>query len=141
MGTVERFARIPKHAPVDRITPEHHWIDDRLCQWGRWARARIGTNRCGSIEGEYRSPWRQWYYPSYEELMPALAEPEIRLIDRAVQRVSAGHQLALKMHYVVMANPSHICRKVKIHASVFGAWMHDARSMVLNNMRLLERTT
>src|SRR5262245_32909257 len=135
MGSIDAIPRIPRNAPVDSIAPEHEWVDDQLSHWGRWTRARAGMRRCGSIEGEYRSPWRQWHYPSYEELMPRLDDAEIALIDRAVLRVDFAHQLALKLHYAWMVSPYHTCRRVKIPTSMFGAWMHDARAMVLTNLR------
>lgn len=35
-------------------------LDDRLRNWGRWARSGIKLKACGSAEGRYRSNWRQW---------------------------------------------------------------------------------
>ena len=35
-------------------------LDDRLRNWGRWARGGLKLQTCGSAEGRYRSNWRQW---------------------------------------------------------------------------------
>lgn len=124
--------------PVDDVKPEHHWIDGKLGAWGRWARGRVAATKIGSLEGQYRAPWRQWHYPTYQELMPQVPNDEIRLIDRAVLRVPEQHRMALKLHYVFLAPPYFICRKVALKPQLFGWWMEQARAMALNNIRLLD---
>ena len=43
------------------IQGDHHMsLDDRLRNWGRWARGGLKLQTCGSAEGRYRSNWRQW---------------------------------------------------------------------------------
>lgn len=137
--SIQVAPRKPKRVlPVDVVRPEHEWIDDKLGAWGRWSRFHLASIRLGSAERAYRSPWRQWHYPSFEELMPAPPLAELRLIDRAVLHVPSVHQLALKLHYVFNAQPYVICRKTRIRPDIFALWMHDARAMTLNNLRLLE---
>lgn len=138
----ERFgAPPPKAKPIaaDAILPAHEWIDDKLHSWGRWSRLHLGAVRCGSAEKNYRSPWRQWHYPSINELMPPLPNGEMQLIDRAVLGVPGDHRQALKLHYVNAAPAFVICRKLHLRYAIFGSWMRDAREMTLSNLQKLER--
>jgi hypothetical protein len=124
------------YKPRDDVKPEHEWIDGELTSWGRWMRRRQARVRCGSAEGQYRSPWRQWHYPSIEELMPApLDEACFWAMERAMLTIAELHRKMLVAHYVSQSNPHATCRKVKIRAEQYGKFMSDARSLVLCALR------
>lgn len=127
-------ARSARASPTDAVTLGHVWIDGELMAWGRWTRARMGSVKCGSAEGQYRSPWRQWHYPSIEELMPKPLDGWIWKLDRAVTATLA-YRAVLTMHYARLLNPYVTCRKLRMRYEHFAPVMNDARAAVLKILR------
>jgi hypothetical protein len=121
--------------PADEIAPEHEAVHAQLEDWGRWNRDRRGRMRLGSAERRCQSRYRDHHYPTYDEMMPVIANPMNLAIDRAVLEVPGGHQLALKLNYVQLAPAWLIVRRCRLRPGGFGRWMHDARCMVINLLR------
>lgn len=114
-------------------------LDDRLKNWGRWARVGIKLGQCGSAEGNYRSNWRQWLALSdipHSEPIDAFDAEEVeaawvRMFDRQ------EHKL-LKLKYVTRLpvvgykdedgryRPG-ICDKLRIREGKFDAIHSRAR--------------
>ena len=120
-----------RRGPHDTVAPEHVWIDGELTAWGRWSRRQQGTATCGSAEGQYRAPWRQWHYPSLEELMGAPQECRIWAIECAVIALDELHRGALIMYYARNCSPYITCRRLRIAFEDYGPVLYRARALVL----------
>lgn len=127
-------ARPARPKPADVVADRHTWIDGELMAWGRWTRSREASVRCGSAEGQYRSPWRQWHYPSVEELMPKPLDGWIWRLDRAINGATL-YRMPLTFHYARLLNPYVTCRKLHIRHEHFGPMMVNARDAVLVALR------
>lgn len=119
------------------IPPEHAEIDAQLDQWGRWSQRRRGgwKSACGSAEGHYRAPWRQWHYPTTEEMMPPANAREMLAIDRAIVRLPQPYLQLVRDHYHARLTPRKIRRRLGIHVSVWHEHLYRARQMVINILR------
>ena len=125
--------------PVDVVDPDHTAIHSDLEAWGRWNRDRGHKMLCGSAEGNYRAPWRQWSYPTTAEMMPRnLRNPRNVAVDRAVLHLPEQHRETVRRYYVFQQVPELIARKANIRYIDFGRWMRDCRCMVLNQLRRAE---
>jgi DNA-directed RNA polymerase specialized sigma24 family protein len=122
---------------VDIVAPQHELAHAWLEEWGRWSREKRARIRCGSAERQHRANWRSWHYPTFDEMMPALVNPRVRLTDRAVLRLPFEHRDCIVMFYVEQRQTTQICRVLVIHWRDFGKWMFDCRAMVVNILREL----
>lgn len=122
---------------MTEIPPEHAQIDADLEAWGRWSQRRRGgfKSACGSAEGNYRAPWRQWHYPTMEEMMPQPVAKDMLAIDRAVLKLPVMYLDLVRLHYVARLAPRTIRRRLAIHVDAWESHMGRARQMVMNNMR------
>ena len=116
---------------------EHQQIDADLNAWGRWSQRRRGgfNSSCGSAEGNYRAPWRQWHYPTVEEMMPQPVARDMLAIDRAVVRLPVLYLELVRCHYFYRLAPAKIRRRLALRQDELGRSLHRARQMVLNNLR------
>jgi DNA-directed RNA polymerase specialized sigma24 family protein len=120
---------------MDEIPLEHAQIDADLDAWGRWSRIRRGSATCGSAEGQYRANWRQWHYPTVEEMMPQPLARDMLAIDRAVVRLPIAYLELIRSHYVAKLPASTIRRRLSVNRDQLEAHLYRARQMVLNRMR------
>ncbi|MCE2989180.1 MAG: hypothetical protein LW838_03410 [Nitrosomonadaceae bacterium] len=122
---------------MTEIPPEHAQIDADLDAWGRWSQRRRGgfKSACGSAEGSYDAPWRQWHYPTMEEMMPQPQAKDMLAIDRAVLKLPVMYLNLIRLHYVARVAPGTIRRQLVMRRDEVGAHLHRARQMVLNNLR------
>lgn len=77
-------------------------LNERLENWGRWARDRQRFSHCASIEHRYRSP-QHWNPPQPTVFVDVLDAGFIHdLISEAVQsnRMTASQSKALKYQYI-----------------------------------------
>lgn len=128
-------ARPARPKPYDAVPESQAWVDGELLAWGRWTRNRQATVKCGSAEGQYRAPWRQWHYPSMEELMPKPLDAWVWTVDRAVTAQTEMHRDLLTLHYARMCNPYVTCRRLRMRYELFGQAIIRARDAVLNKLR------
>jgi hypothetical protein len=121
---------------VTAIAPEHAQIDADLEAWGRWSQRRRGgfKSACGSAEGNYRAPWRQWHYPTAEEMMPQPVAKDMLAIDRAVVRLPLLYLQVVRGHYFFRMSPGKLRRELALNS--VDAHLYRARQMVINNMRV-----
>jgi hypothetical protein len=121
---------------TDTVPPEHAQIDADLEAWGRWSARRGGRGgSCGSAEGAYQAPWRQWHYPTAEEMMPQPVAKDMLAIDRAVVRLPMLYLELVRLHYVYRVAPGTIRRQLALRRDDVEPKLYRARQMVLNNMR------
>jgi len=121
---------------TDTVPPEHAQIDADLDAWGRWSLRRGGrAGSCGSAEGNYQAPWRQWHYPTAEEMMPQPVAKDMLAIDRAVVRLPALYLDLVRLHYVARLAPRTIRRRLAIHVDTWDTHLYRARQMVINNRK------
>jgi DNA-directed RNA polymerase specialized sigma24 family protein len=122
------------------VPPEHVQIDADLEAWGRWSQRKRGGfhSACGSAEGAYQAPWRQWHYPTAEEMMPQPVAKDMLAIDRAVVRLPVLYLELVRLHYVARLAPRTIRRRLAIHVDAWESQMFRARQMVVNNMKRAE---
>ena len=120
------------------IPLEHQQIDADLNAWGRWSQRRRGgfNSSCGSAEGNYRAPWRQWHYPTVEEMMPQPVARDMLAIDRAIIGVPQPYLDLIRCHYFYRLAPRKTQRRLGIHFDAWGDHLHRGRQMVLNRLRL-----
>jgi hypothetical protein len=116
---------------------EHAVIDERLEAWGHWSQRRRGgwNSACGSAEGNYRAPWRQWHYPTAQEMMPHSPNREMLDVDRAVLCLPEGYRELVKCHYFYRLAPRKTMRRLAIHVTAWTDQIYRARQMVINNLR------
>lgn len=134
---VTLYTKAPR-VPVDVVATEHEGIDLELETWGRWNRERLKRIRCGSMERNHRRTRAGDQTREYPRLPISLPEnARNRMIDRAVLRIAVQHRDVLVMHYVEQRQAFVICRQLIIRFEDFKKWMHDARCMVLNQLRFL----
>ncbi len=135
-----RFVSLPSRLlAVDVVHDDQRGIHAELEAWGRWSIDSRGRVKCGSAEKSYenRSGYRSFNYPSVDEMMPALPNPRMRQIDRAVLGLPEQHRNTCRYYYVLGLRPEVICRRVVIRHADFGRWMRDCRAMVANRLRFL----
>jgi len=106
--------------------------------WGRWAKHKpnYGSGSCGSAEGQYNAPWRQWHYPTADEMMP---RPDVRRMlqmDRAVTRLPTMYLQLVRCHYVYRLAPRKTRQRLGIHVSAWDAHLHRAHCMVRNLLQV-----
>lgn len=128
---VSRKARDMEYR-ADWIAPDLVATHDALEVWARWTRARpvARRDRAGSAEGSYRAPWRQWHYPSAEELMPRPSELDALALDRIVNALPDPFRLLIVWHYARRAPIIAICRVSRIKRDRYGPMLNDARRIV-----------
>lgn len=125
-------------ASAPDVPPEHAQIDADLEAWGRWSQRRKSGYRtaCASAEGNYRAPWRQWHYPTVEEMMPQPDARHMLAIDRAVQQLPLLYLNLIRLHYVTRLAARTIRKRLAIHVDAWDAHMSRARQMTLNNLNI-----
>jgi hypothetical protein len=121
---------------VNDVPAEHLQVDADLEAWGRWSQRRRGgfNSSCGSAEGQYRAPWRQWHYPTFDEMMP---QPDVRHmlnVDRAVVGLPLPYLQLIRCHYVYRLAARKVQVRLAIHRSVLDEHLYRARQMVINRM-------
>jgi DNA-directed RNA polymerase specialized sigma24 family protein len=122
---------------TDQVPAEHAKIDADLDAWGRWSQRRRGgfNSACGSAEGNYRAPWRQWHDPTAEEMMPRPDVRDMLAIDRAIVGLPLQYLELIRCHYFYRLAP----RKSRLRLAIaVGAWdehLFRARQMVINRMK------
>jgi len=121
---------------TDLVPFEHAQIDADLDAWGRWSQRRRGgfKSACGSAEGNYRAPWRQWHYPTTEEMMPQPQVRDMLAIDQAVVGVPQPYLDLIRAHYFYRLAPRKTQMRLGIHRSAWEDHLHRARQMVLNRL-------
>lgn len=84
----------------------------RLENWGRYYRPHYQYQTCGSLEGAYRAPWRQWVPLCDIPMREAMDVLDAQEIEKAWQAMSSRkHKEALKYHFVYSSAPHVIARK------------------------------
>ena len=98
------------------IPAEHQQIDADLNAWGRWSSSKRSgyKSACGSAEGNYNAPWRQWHYPTVEEMMLYLN--------------------LVRCHYAFRLAPRKTRQRLGIHVDAWDGHLQRARQMVLNRL-------
>ena len=75
-------------------------LDDRLMNWGRWARVGIKLGQCGSAEGNYRSNWRQWVELKDINLSEEIDAFDAEEVEAAWRTLPNRERKVLKFHYI-----------------------------------------
>lgn len=125
----------------DEIPPEHQQIDADLNAWGRWSSSKRSgyKSACGSAEGNYNAPWRQWHYPTAEEMMPRMPLADMLAIDRAILGLPHMYLNLVRCHYAFRLQPRKTRLRLAIAQDAWDEHLHRARQMVLNRLRSREK--
>ena len=114
-------------------------LDDRLRNWGRWARVGIKLAQCGSAEGNYRSNWRQWVAVAditHPEPCDAFDAEEVEAA--WVRMSNYREKKLLKLKYVWLLQDEGyrgddgrlvlgICERIRINPTQLDAWVARSR--------------
>lgn len=119
------------------VPAEHAQIDADLDAWGRWSQRRRGgfNSACGSAEGNYRAPWRQWHYPTADEMMPQPVAKDMLAIDRAIVGLPPQYLELIRCHYFYRLAPRKSRQRLAIHVSTWDEHLYRARQMVINRIK------
>lgn len=128
---------MPTPEIADAVPAEHQQIDADLDAWGRWSQRRRGgfNSACGSAEGNYRAPWRQWHYPTVEEMMPKPDARHMLALDRAIVGLPILYLELIRAHYFHRLAPRKARLRLAIAVSAWDDALYRARQMVINRMR------
>lgn len=97
--------------------PDNQLIENRLENWARYYRTRHIKHHCGSIEGRYNAPWRQYVELRNIKLSEYIDWRDAELVEIAWRKMIGKHKLLLKYHYM-SGFPVHVVcykSKVKLH--------------------------
>jgi len=115
-------------------------LNERLENWGRWARDRRRYNHCGSVEHKYRSP-QTWHPPQPKVPVDVLDAQFIQdLIAWAVdQRVmTPSHSKALKYAFIEPGyNRWKAATKCGVYTPKRLEWLiHESKVLLCNLLEL-----
>lgn len=121
---------------LSEIPVEHQQIDADLNAWGRWSSSKRNgyKSACGSAEGNYSAPWRQWHYPTAEEMMPRMPLADMLAIDRAILGLPHMYLNLVRCHYAYRLAPRKTRQRLGIHVDAWDGHLQRARQMVLNRL-------
>lgn len=86
----------------------------RLENWGNEYRTHFIYKTCGSLEGAYRAPFRQWIQLHDIHNIDPIDVLDARLIEQTWKGMrSQKHKDALKYHFIHKASPNVIARRAK----------------------------
>ena len=88
--------------------------DDRLRNWARCYRDTIHFGSCGSVEGRYRSNWRQWVTLGEIELRPSMDSLDAEIVEQAWRRLIYKYRIILKLCYMTNLPAFIVARKAKV---------------------------
>ena len=75
-------------------------LEERLQNWGKWARTGIKLKTCGSAEKHYRAPWRQWVELKDISISDTIDAFDAELVEYAWRTIPFKSAKLLKLHYI-----------------------------------------
>lgn len=119
------------------IAPRHREIDARLNNWGNWARVRphYATSPMFRAMG-YRGDSHHWHAPEVREQVDA---KDALLVGRAVAQLPEQHRAVLMWYYIHQTDKKRFCHRMGMHPATLMRYCTDARDMVTNRLRTLDR--
>ncbi len=118
-----------EHIPDDLI--DTHYL---LNAWAEWGRPKTKQNTCGSLEKQYRSPWRQWHYPDLYAQWTKLPDFQAIDVERAVQQLHESHRNVIRLWYIKKAPPWVLKSAANIKMSDLPNFLNESRKMVRNRL-------
>lgn len=79
--------------------------------WARYYRARVEYKQCASLEGNYRSNWRQWVETWQIQHSCIIDWRDGELVERAWRGMIGHLKLLLKYHYMARNMPDYAIAK------------------------------
>ena len=113
----------------------------RLENWGRYYRPYFNYQTCGSLEGAYRAPFRQWLQLHEIPTPESMDVLDAQEIERAWQAMSSNkHKQALKYHFIYSSAPHVIARKAHCRVWQVEELLGNAIGAISFRLNLLTNT-
>ena len=128
-------------------------LEERLRNWGRWARVRIRREHCASIEWKFSIPKFRALDAMENgtrpfDLVEILRKPETEPVDEGEAwrteiavvsaRLNDKDRAVLKAHYVLLAFPRDTCRALHIRLVEYDRRLAEAAQRAHNVMKIME---
>ncbi len=112
------------------------WVDDRLCNWARWANDRPARGRARSAEGRYRPVGGD--LDERRTPTPSIDLADALLVGRALARLPQRELALIKAHYLERRRDDEIAVALRIPRR---EWMLVARYALMMARNVIQRQT
>ena len=102
-------------------------IEDRLRNWSAYYRDGHRTCCCGSLEGGFRSNYRQWQEISDIHLTTYIDWRDAEEVEKAWRKLHGRPKILLRMVYMDKCSPELVCRKIGVRRWQYGVELMKAK--------------